>query len=75
MRIPDTAPDQVRYFFATPFMFLGDIFCYLGLFIMGRNNAMWTMLHNAKEMGAEIMTLDEYEKLRGKKLDEQEDKE
>ena len=68
------APNQFRYFLATPFSLLGDILCYIGVFIMGEANAKWRMLSDMQEMGmVEILSPEEYEAKYGKKPDEQED--
>lgn len=73
MFIPNRAPDRLRYFLATPFALVGDILTYLSLYIMGRNNAAWTVLRSAQSMGAEIMSVEEFEEMK-RKYSEQEDK-
>lgn len=68
------APDQLRYFLATPLMLLANALGWLTATILGERNCTWMMLNDLKHMGAEVMTEEEYKAKYGKR-DEQEDKE
>lgn len=67
-------PNKFRYFLATPFMVIADLFSYLSIFVMGEENARFRMISDMQDIGwVEVLSLEEYEAKYGKlPTDEQE---
>jgi hypothetical protein len=67
MRLPDKAPDQIRYFLATPFMLLTTALSIISTLIMGERNSSWVTLKAMEARGlVEFLSEEEYEAKYGK---------
>lgn len=67
MKLTNKAPNQLRYFLATPFTLLADLLGVISVLIMGRVNSRWQMLKTMEDAGMlEVLTPEEYKAKYGK---------